>query len=87
MKWPYAAFSHTGAPTPGQSATEPAHSPHEADVEKLRQRGNDAFQRGTYTRAADLYNRVGRVSQNLLEILETPLYRLLSQVDLHTACF
>ena len=72
MNWPYAVFFHTGAPTPGASATEAAHSPHEADVEKLRQRGNDAFQRGTYTRAAVLYNRVGRLSQRLLEILETP---------------
>jgi len=62
MDWPYAVFFPTGAPTRGASPTEAAHSAHEADVEKLRQRGNDAFQRGTYTRAADLYNRVGLFS-------------------------
>ena len=30
----------------------------EEDVEKLRQRGNNTFQRGNYSRAADLYKRV-----------------------------
>lgn len=51
----------TGTPAasrePGQAA-DIAHRSPEQDVERLRQRGNDAFQRGSYNRAADLYNRV-----------------------------
>ena len=33
-------------------------SPSDREIERLRQRGNDAFERGSYTRAADLYQRV-----------------------------
>ena len=35
------------------------------DVERLRQRGNDAFQRGSYARSVDLYQRVGRSCASL----------------------
>jgi hypothetical protein len=41
-----------------------------ADVERLRQRGNDAFHRCNYARAADLY---GRVCTTPYAYLELPL--------------
>lgn len=40
------------------AAAGAAQSSPEDDTERLRQRGNEAFQRGSYSRAADLYKRV-----------------------------
>lgn len=39
------------------AAQQQPHSPLQS-VERLRQRGNDAFQRGSYSRSVDLYQRV-----------------------------
>ena len=53
-------MSHEDGCYAGAWAAAPAapQSSPEEHVEKLRQRGNDAFQRGNYSRASDLYKRV-----------------------------
>lgn len=53
-------MSHDCGGDAGAGAAAPAapQSSPEEHVEKLRQRGNDAFQRGNYSRASDLYKRV-----------------------------
>lgn len=45
-------------------AAEPVHRSPEQDAERLRQRGNEHFGRGSYTRAADLYQRVSLLLQS-----------------------
>ena len=47
----------TGSQAGSDAASERQGTPLE-DVERLRQRGNSAFQRGSYSRSADLYQRV-----------------------------
>ena len=53
-------------------AAEPMHRSPEQDAERLRQRGNEHFGRGSYTRAADLYQRVSLLFQSACAIESLP---------------